>query len=387
MKSKITWGNELRIFDIMPCGIVVTEKLGGRAIYANDYARTLFGINKKEVEINKCISNIRFLKPDKSLCPRPELPASRAMFLGERLEPEELIIEHQSGDRSFVLVSATPLHNDKGEICGTIEVYDDFAKHERHEERRQKQEHLKHLIITQTEKLEKRTKRLKNEIIRHEKTREELRSLYSKLNTIHEEERLAIGRDLHDDIGQLLTALSITLDRMNRSVTRDRKQITEQAQQLVNQVNSKIQNLLGNIQRSIIDRMDFLPALQVSVDRFEALTQISVDFRYTGSDIDFPRDIKDTIYHIMQEALTNVARHANVKRAKAHLRVTKKKIRLTVEDSGKGFDPSMLNTAISLGLNSMRERARAIDGEMKIYSSPGKGTRIVVSVPLAVKGR
>jgi two-component system, NarL family, sensor histidine kinase UhpB len=232
------------------------------------------------------------------------------------------------------------------------------------------------------QKLRKSTTRLRREVKRRKKAQEELQALYTHLNKFQEDERLAIGRELHDEIGQNLTALNITLTRAARSIEGKAKLALEQAQALVDEVNSQVHDLLANVRRPVMERMGVLPGLLSHIDRYEALTEVKVDFRHRGLDIELPAKVTDIVFHIVQEALTNVARHAGVKQAVVRVRATEEKLKVLVQDRGIGFDPLAIAEAKTTGLSGMSERAAAAGGELKISSSPEAGTRIYVELPL-----
>lgn len=234
------------------------------------------------------------------------------------------------------------------------------------------------------QKLLKSTRRLRREVKQRKKAREELQEVYTHLNKVQEDERLAIGRELHDEIGQNLTALNITLTRAARSLEGKAEPALEQAQALVNEVSSQVHELLANVRRPVMERMGLLPGLLSHFNRYEALTEVKVTFRHAGLGTDIPVEISDAAFHIVQEALTNVARHAGIKRATVRLRATKKKLKVLVQDKGIGFDPIAMAEATTTGLSSMRERAAAVGAELKINSSPGSGTRIYVELPLTL---
>lgn len=232
------------------------------------------------------------------------------------------------------------------------------------------------------EKLRKSTRRLRREIKRRKKAQEELEVVYTHLNKVQEDERLAIGRELHDEIGQNLTALNITLTRAARSLEGKAKPALEQAQTLVNEVSSQVHELLVSVRRPVMERMELLPGLLSHFNRYEALTEVEVDFRHRGLDVEFPAEVTRTVFHIVQEALTNVARHAGVKQVVVHVGATKEKIRVLVQDRGIGFDPVAIAEVKTSGLSGMSERAAAVGGELKISSSPGSGTRVILELPL-----
>ena len=149
-------------------------------------------------------------------------------------------------------------------------------------------------------------------------------------------------------------------------------------------MSSQVHELLANVRRPVMERMGLLPGLLSHFNRYEALTEVRITFKHAGLGTNIPVEICDAAFHIVQEALTNVARHAGIKRATVRLRATKKKLKVLVQDKGIGFDPIAMAEATTTGLSSMRERAAAVGAELKINSSPGSGTRIYVELPLTL---
>jgi len=242
--------------------------------------------------------------------------------------------------------------------------------------------------ITYRKKVEKqlleRTIRLRQEVERRRKVSEELQSVYNHLSKVHEDERLAISRELHDEIGQNLTALNIMLIRAARSRGEKASSAVEGAQSLVAEVLSQVHDILQNVRQSIVERVGLLPSLISHFNRYEMLTGIKINFRHAGMETDFPAEVNDAAYHIIQEALTNIARHAGVKRATVRVRVTKNKLKVLVQDKGIGFDPVEMSEVTTTGLSGMSERAKAVEGGLKIDSSPRCGTRVYVELPLTI---
>ncbi|MFC1893413.1 PAS domain-containing protein [Chloroflexota bacterium] len=236
-------------------------------------------------------------------------------------------------------------------------------------------------------KLQEGTRRLRQEVKRRKKVHEELQALYKHLNRVQEDERLAIGRELHDEIGQNLTALNIALTRAARSVGQKVDLELENAQSLVVEVLSQVHNLLQNIRLPVVERMGLLPSLIYHFNRYEALTEVKVNFEHAGLETGVPAEVSDTAYHIIQEALTNVARHAGVKRATVRLRATQRNLSILVQDKGIGFDSIAMAEVTTTGLSSMRERAETVGAQLKINSSPGFGTRVYVELPLTIAQR
>ncbi len=136
----------------------------------------------------------------------------------------------------------------------------------------------------------------------------------------------------------------------------------------------------------ILDDLGLLPALLWHLDRYTAQTGVHVDFRHTGLDRRFPPEVETAAYRLVQEALTNVARHARTHEAAVRVWSSDDRLCLQIEDQGAGFDPwEALPGNATSGLTGMRERAEMLGGQLAIDSVPGAGTRLVATLPLQAR--
>lgn len=193
-----------------------------------------------------------------------------------------------------------------------------------------------------------------------------------------EEQSRLIARELHDEIGQQLTGLKLQIELGTNEAAARALEITKD---LIARVNS----ISLDLRPTVLDDLGLHPALTAQLKRFTALTNVAVDFTARGLDARFDPAVEIAAYRIVQEALTNVARHANVARATLEAVREGDHLRLTVVDGGQGIelDPSDSSlTHGSSGLSGMRERALAIGGDLTITSEPGDGTSIVALLPL-----
>jgi signal transduction histidine kinase len=209
-----------------------------------------------------------------------------------------------------------------------------------------------------------------------------LRSLSHRLVEVQEAERRSIARELHDEVGQMLTALQVKLEMASRH---DRNGRTlEQAQKLLRDLMSRVRDLSLDLRPAILDDLGLLPALIWHFERYTAQTGIRVDFKHSGLDqrLTHP-DVETAAFRIVQEALTNTARHAGVDRVVVRFDRIPDAIQLEISDKGDGFDvDSATGKGASLGLSGMQERATLLGGRIGIASSPGDGTRITANLPL-----
>ena len=216
------------------------------------------------------------------------------------------------------------------------------------------------------------------------KRNQELQALSRRLVEVQEAERTHIARELHDEIGQNLTGLKLTLGAMPRLGEEGKERNLKLAMELTTELMGQVRAMSLDLRPGMLDDLGLLPALQWHLDRYTTQTGVCVEFEEEGlRDRRFNRASETAAYRIVQEALTNVARYADVKAARVRVRVVRDKLHLSIVDQGKGFEPEeILAAGRSNGLAGMRERALLLGGTFGIQSSPGAGTRLMAELPL-----
>jgi PAS domain S-box-containing protein len=213
--------------------------------------------------------------------------------------------------------------------------------------------------------------------------RERLQILSQRLVEVQENERRYIARELHDEIGQALTGLKLVLDMTARSPGENVGESLCEALTLVDGLMTQVRDLSLDLRPTMLDDLGLLPALLWHCGRYTDQTGVHVDFRHTNLEgRRFDPKLETAAYRIVQEALTNVARHADVDRVMVRLWVEQDTLNVQIEDRGAGFDPEQVQDAESSGLVGMRERAVLQGGELTIESAPGTGTRLAARLPL-----
>ena len=214
--------------------------------------------------------------------------------------------------------------------------------------------------------------------------RERTRVLSQRLVEIQEEERRNIARELHDEIGQYLTGLKLILEMSLRLPPEEAKANVQDAQNLVLELMSKVRQISLDLRPGMLDDLGLLPALLWYFKRYTMQTKIKVNF--THYDLEghrFPSSLETAAYRIVQEALTNVARHAGVKEVSVTGWSDPDILSVEIQDHGKGFDPqAALEANNSNGVAGMGERARLLGGGLTIESDLETGTRITAILPL-----
>jgi signal transduction histidine kinase len=237
------------------------------------------------------------------------------------------------------------------------------------------------------EELDRYSKDLENQV--EERTKEitnilnQLRRLSGNIMANQEKERSAIARELHDELGQILTAL-----RMDSVWLRDRLEQTDpKASQraltmcsLIDKTIEEVRGMAIRLRPGVLDDLGLVDALEWYTSDFEKRTGITCLFEHHNVP-DINDKVATAAYRITQEALTNVARHANASRVEVTLLGKDSTLTLTTVDDGKGFNTLDLTETEALGLAGMRERAGLVGGELEIQSQPEKGTRLFFRVP------
>jgi PAS domain S-box-containing protein len=216
-----------------------------------------------------------------------------------------------------------------------------------------------------------------------EEANRQLRLLSRRLFEVQEEERRHLARELHDEIGQALTAAKINLQSVNGNgdgaiVTRLQETIA-----ILDRLLGQVRQISLDLRPSTLDDLGLVPALRSLLDQQGRRASVAVRFSATNVPENINPEIQTTCFRIAQEAITNALRHAHATRVDVDLVGNDKKLRLVIRDNGKGFDVELAQTqTIGLGLIGIKERAALVSGQARITSSPNAGTTIEISLPL-----
>jgi signal transduction histidine kinase len=219
------------------------------------------------------------------------------------------------------------------------------------------------------------------------------RDLLHQAVTAQEQERQRIARDLHDTTGQALTALGLGFAAVGESVQNNPELATNQLDKLKKlsmQALEELRDLIGNLRPSVLDDLGLVPALQGHVKAFESHCGIQTHLALNGRRRRLPPEVETTVFRIVQEALTNVARHSAARHVTIELDFQPDRLRLLIEDDGRGFDPQTAyhppNGRRPWGLLGMQERVNLVNGQYHLRSAPGRGTAIEMIIPLEQEG-
>ena len=215
----------------------------------------------------------------------------------------------------------------------------------------------------------------------------EMKALSLRLVRVQEAELRHVARELHDEIGQLLTGLRLSLEVALESRERPAPNL-EEARSHASTLASLVRELSRNLRPSMLDDLGLLPTLPWLFERFSSQTGIRVTFEH--SDVHgkrFSREMETAVYRVVQEALTNVARYARVNRVTVRLWSTLQSLGVQIEDRGVGFDSlAIMKTGNCNGLTGMRERVMLLGGQFNLETECGSGTRLTAELPMDMEG-
>ncbi len=217
-----------------------------------------------------------------------------------------------------------------------------------------------------------------------EQSRQQLRALASRQQTAREEERKSIAREIHDELGQALTALRIDLAWLRSRIGARNPEATERLGSALERIDgtlNAVRRIATELRPSVLDNLGLAAAIEWQALEFQRRTGIRVVLRPSAEDVAVDPGQATTVFRILQESLTNVARHAAARRVEIRFAADGDTLRLRVEDDGRGITPAELADSRSLGLLGMRERASAGGGSLEIEAVRGGGTALILELP------
>ena len=219
-------------------------------------------------------------------------------------------------------------------------------------------------------------------------SREQLRALAARLQSIREEERKLIAREVHDELGQALTGLKLDLsrlaNRLSEVVTKRNKtaQRIESMSILIDETIKTVRRIATQLRPGVLDDLGLVAAIEWQVQDFCERTWVECEFKSGVKQLNLDQNLSTALFRILQETLTNIARHANASRVKIRLKKDKDNIVLRVEDNGRGITEREISGSKSLGLLGIKERAFLFGGSVDITGRQNKGTVVAVHIPL-----
>jgi PAS domain S-box-containing protein len=328
-------------------------------------AVALLNANNRVVRVNLEFSRVFGYAPPEVIGRPPEevIPVGEAgqrtrsaelMESGPRVEVES-IRQRKDGSRVYVSMVRVPVSLPGGQIA-MYEMYRD---------------------ITESKRVEQDLQR----------SFDQLRALAARLQSAREEERQRVARELHDELGQALTAIKLDLSSLIRGLSAERAPHATRAESilaLADQMIQLVRRISTELRPDLLDRLGLVAALEWAGEEFQARTGIECRLELPADTLVVDPERATAIFRIFQETLTNVARHASATKVDVRLARAGGSLTLEVHDNGVGIGEEPASAGRSLGILGMRERALLLGGEFSINGAPGRGTTVRVRIPLAI---
>lgn len=336
----------------LPVGVAVFEAPTARLLLGNDALARIWGRSVPSMTSIQDQGKYQGFHADGRPYQVEEWPVARTLLRGEEVVNEEIEILRGDGSRGVIMASSTPIRDAAGQVLAGVMTIADVT------ERRQSEGRLRHYA-------------------------ERLEALSRRLVQVQEDERRSLARELHDEIGQLLTSLRFAVDGFAPNLPDTQVGQLEQARALIDEALRRVRELSFDLRPALLDHLGLIPALSRMIERYTASTGVRVDLHYSGIEGRLAPQVETAAYRIVQEALTNTARYAGVNEASVRLWVEGGALHLQVEDRGAGFDaPQVLAAGRSNGLPGVQERLLLLGGRLRVEAAPGSGTHLFAELPL-----
>ena len=361
---------------------IVSKTLDGVITSWNRGAESLFGYTAAEA-VGR---HIFLIIPDDRRGEEEDVLAR--LRRGERIDHFETIRQTKDGRQIHISLTVSPVRNEEGIIIGASKVARDITERIRAGEAlRRLYEELEERVRARTAELSSANASLRLEIAERRRVEQERMQLLTRLVLAQEDERRRIARELHDQLGQQLTALRLTLETLKAqsSERSDLRVQVETLEALARQLDEDVAFRVWELRPTVLDEMGLQAALTNYVHNWSKHFSIAAQL-HTGRSVDerLTAEVETMMYRVAQEALNNVVKHARADHVDVVLERGPEHVSLIIEDNGVGFDASGVETdGEGLGLIGMRERAALLGADLQIESTGGRGTTVIVRAPAA----
>ena len=376
----------------LPAAVYTTDR-EGRITLFNDQAAQLWG-RRPEVGKDLWCGSWRIFRPDGTPLPHEQCPMAVAVQERRSVRGQEIVVERPDGSRVWILPHPEPLRDAAGEVVGAVNMLVDITER-RYAEQGLREAHdlLERRVAERTADLAKVNEALKAEIAGHQRTEAARMEAVQQLINAKEAERHRLARELHDQMGQHLTALMLGLKVLKDSLpdSSSARERLRQLQELADLMGREVHHLALELRPTALDDLGLPTALGNYIEEWSKRSGVEVDFQSTGlGEKRLPSTIETALYRVVQEGLTNVLKHAQARRVSLILQCSPDQVVTIIEDDGCGFDAeaaiSSRGPRARLGLVGMRERVALVGGTLTIESTPGRGTTLFARIPLPADG-
>ncbi len=354
--------------------------INGRIVSVSDYWSEVLGYQRDEV-IGRRLTSF-FSEESRRYAEQEVFPE---FFKTGFIQDVSYQFVKKDGQTIDVLLSAIADRDEQGKIIRTLAVSIDVTERKRAEEAlKLAKEELSQYSKDLERQVQNRTREIHDNLIALKKAQERLRRLSAGIMANQEKERSAIARELHDELGQVLTALRMDSVWMQERLKESDAEASQRALTMCQLIDKNIEDVRGmafRLRPGVLDDLGLVDALEWYTSDFERRTEITCVFEH-----DQVPPLSETMataaYRITQEAITNVARHASASRVEVVLKARNSTLILAIADDGCGFNPLELSDSEGLGVAGMRERASLVGGSLEVHSEPDGGTRVLFEVPI-----
>ncbi|MFH2012496.1 MAG: PAS domain S-box protein [Pseudomonadota bacterium] len=262
-------------------------------------------------------------------------------------------LRHKDGSIRLFEISASPNFNPRGKTTGVVGLLKDITKQKETEDRLRE-------------------------------SREQLRNLSVYLQSVREQERKNIAREIHDELGQMLTALKMDIFWLKKRLPKDQKILIDKTESIIQTVDSSVKvtkKIISDLRPGLLDDLGLTAAIEWQAEDFQNRTGIKCIVSIEPEEMVLNEEYSTTLFRIFQEAMTNIARHANATKVDISLTEESGSILLKVNDNGNGINEKQIFSPNSFGLLGIRERVYALGGKVQIKGYPGKGTMLIAEIP------
>ena len=342
------------VVEVLAEGIVVQDK-NGTIVFSNMAAHRILGRTDDDVyglTTNDPIWAV--IREDGNPFPEDLLPATVALATGKSQREVVIGLMRPDGERVWISVNAEPIWDDEHrEVVSVVSSFSDIT------EQRQAENQLR-------------------------KSRERLRALTAHLQEVREEEKATIAREVHDELGSSMTALKLGISWLQTRLGDTKPVIREKLDGmsiLLDHAVATVRRLVTRLRPTMLDDLGLWAALEWELREFARYSQVHVSHNLNAQEVEVNRDKALAIYRVLQEALTNIAKHANANKVRLDCWDRAGILHIALEDNGVGISETTTLNPTSHGLRGMYERIGSLGGKLEILGSPDEGTVITIKIP------